>query len=777
MSNEKFIDRNIAELCTLYSATHGFSINLKRVVPDFIDGLKPVARRSLYIMFLKDNGRQFRKLASIAGDIIGRVHAHGETNCIECIVGLAQWWGNQIPLIEGQGNWGGPDGSPAAAARYITARLSDYAYDCFFADWKDSAVDMVLAYDGETKEPVYLPAKYPNILLNGTLGIGYAQSSMIPCFNFKEVIEATIKLMKNANAEILLIPDSPTGSSIIEGDFKKINNGNGTYSMRCTYEIDDESNVISITSLPYQVTMGTVKERIADIKEKGGLSELLSMQDYSRGDINLKLKIRDEVNPFSFLKRLIENVAGLEKTYPVNITVTNDYKSYDLSTKGVLLEWIKYRREQKRVVVGHKRTTLLAELRTLDVKIFLMSGSNLQTTIDIFKNGINRAAIEKQLIQTYKNSEIKMDSLQAKVLSEMRMHELSIEAYEKVKARREEVIKELAEVEEILNTESGIDDLIISELRSGIKKFGTPRKSAVVPFKISNSMDVEGNCVLQLSSDGMIQRKTCTDLNEEPVPNDSCGFATLVGNDNAFVLVDEDGYFSFVKVNELPVDQEVPVNRFLKLPLGNIVGLLPYDIDSTQCTILISRDGVLKKMRISEMKPSKKPCIELSKGDKLVRAIVVNNNTKKDILVYTENGMGQRFDPNDIKITSAAAKGWEGFKLDNDYIVGCYPINPEKEYLVYITKKGKARLNKTAFLPQRVNKRDDMLNLIPVPDRDSLLAVIGVNKLDKLLVYYQDAVTEEIEIKRMRANTMSASPLKVIERSVVSNYLVKARVL
>ena len=776
MNVEKFIDKNIAELCTLYSATHGYSINLKRVVPDFIDGLKPVARRSLYIMFLKDQGKVFRKLASISGDITGRVHPHGGVSCEDCIVGMSRWWANTLPLIDGYGNWGNARGDEAAAPRYILAKLSDYAYDCFFSDWKEAAVDMVMAYDGETKEPLYLPAKYPNVLVNGTLGIGYAQSSMIPCFNFKEVIQATIKLIKNEDSHILLIPDSPTGCHIIEGDFQKIcDRGIGTYSMRCTYEIDDEHNEIKITSLPYQVTMDTVTEKIADVKEKNGFPELMTMHDYSGTEIDLRLKIRDDVNPYKFLKKLIESVGGLERTYPVNITVTNDYKSYDFSVKGLLLEWINYRREQVRVVVTNKRTGLLAEQRTNDVKIFLLTKDNLTTTIQIFKNSRNRVEIEKNLIAKYHDSEIRMDSLQAKTLSEMKMYELSIESYEKCLARREELYKELKEVEDILNTDNGIDNLIISQLQEGVKKYGIPRKSSVVPKKISISTEVPGNCILQLSSDGIILRKSCSNLDEDPIPSDTNGFATVVDNDNAFVVVDENGKYAFVKVKELPVDQEVPLNRFIRHNLGNIVGLLPYDIDSTQCCVLISANGIIKRIRIADIKPSKRPCIELLDKDKLIRAIVVNNNTKKDILIYTDKGMGQRFDPNAIKVTSINAKGGEGFRLVDDSIVGCYLINPDNEFLLYVTKKAKVRLNETKFLPQRVKKQDEMVNLIPIPDRDKLLSVIGVNKKDKVIVYYNDSETEKIEVKNLPVSTMSMAPNKVTKKNTVSSYLVKAK--
>jgi DNA gyrase subunit A len=170
--NEKFIDRNIGELCTEFDCIHGVNVNIMRMSPDYVDGLKLVARRLLYIMYLKDRGKNFRKVASITGDTIARIHHHGQVSVYACLVNLAQWWNNNIPLIEGLGNYGSCSGDKAGADRYIQAKLSDYAYDCFFSDWKESAVDMILGADEETLEPMYLPAKYPNILINGALGIG-----------------------------------------------------------------------------------------------------------------------------------------------------------------------------------------------------------------------------------------------------------------------------------------------------------------------------------------------------------------------------------------------------------------------------------------------------------------------------------------------------------------------------------------------------------------------------------------------------------------------------
>lgn len=779
--SEKFIDKNIASLCEMYDKIRGANVNIARISPDFIDGLKPVQRRALYIIYLKDQGKNFRKLATISGDTFGRVHPHSPTSIDDAVVGIEQPWHNSIPLIDGDGNFGSVAGDPAGASRYIRARLSSYAYACFFEDWKDSVVDMVMGYDEETKEPLYLPAKYPNILLNGCLGIGYGLASNIPCFNFKEVVDATILLMSNPEANIVLIPDSPTGADIIEGDFASLcNTGSSSYSMRCKYEIDDENNIITIIALPYMITANSIREKIADIKEKGGLSELVSMNDLTGKDVKIQLIIRNDINPYKFMRKLIKEIAGLEKGYPVNITVVNDYEVYDYSIKQLLLEWIRWRREQKRTVITHKRTSLLAEQRTNDVKIFLINKENLDETISIFRSSRNREEIEKRLIERYHNSEIRMDSLQARAISNMRFHELSIESYETCLKKREELIKDIKEIEELLNEENGVDRIIVAELRDGIKRFGYPRRSNVVPYKIKVSSDVEGYCNLQLSSDGNILRKVATNVYEELVPTDSNGFAVRVDNDSSFIIIDEYGYHSFIKVKDIPINTEVPLNRFLKRSLsGNIIAMLPNDIESTKCCTLISRKGVLKRIKIADMGPSKKPCIALDKGDTLVRGLITESKTIKDILVYTKEGMGQRFDPNNIRITSPTAKGSNGFKLKgDDEITGCYTINPEEnQYICYVTMKGKMRLNLIDYLPIRTSKHDAMLRLISINDRDKLVSVIGCNKLDKLQVFFDDGDTEVIDINKLEEGTMSSDPKKVTSKNAVSTNIIKVKLL
>lgn len=778
---ERVIKKNIALLCEEYDKVFGTNKNYRTSPSAISDGLKLVNRRLLYMMFLRQ-GKSALKVETIDGAVIGALHSHGPTAVYNALINIAQPWKNNIPLIHVPDNVGTISGDPAGAARYISARISDYAWDCFFADWKYSIVDMTMGYDEKTKESVYLPAKYPNVLINGILGIGYGDNSNIPPFNFTEVVTATIKLMKNPEANVMLIPDSPTGCDIVESNFKKIfERGIGVYKMRCTYEIDAKNNIIRITSLPYQVNLSNSKdsngiiERIADIKEAGGLSELIGMADNTTKSIDLSLHIRKDVNPYKFMKKLIETIAGLQRDYCVNITVVDDYRSQDYSVRGILLEWIKYRREQKHIVLNNKLSILIADIRINDIMIFILSGNNIENTIKLFRSSKNKAEIERRLVEEYSNTEIHMDSLQAKTLSELRMYELSTETRDACIEKRETLKKELEELEEILNDPNGADKIIIEELQEGIKLYGSKRRSRIVPNKIDVTIQVDGSCYLYLSADGNIQRVEVTNEDADPVPLELNSFAVKVENDSAFIVIDEKGNYSLIKASDIPLDNEVPISRFTKNISDKIAALVPYDIDSPACCTLISKYGSIKKFRVSELRPSKKPCMELLGEDSIISGIYTKDvMTKKNVLVFTDHGYGQVIDPNEVRLVGYSAKGINWFKLKTgDEIVGAYLVNDNLPYLLYVTTKGKMRLNRSEFLPIRKNKGDEMIRLISLSDREKLLMVVGCLKSDSLEVFFSDDTSETIQVKSMKEQTMGSLPEKVVSKNMVSNNIVK----
>jgi DNA gyrase/topoisomerase IV subunit A len=279
----------------------------------------------------------------------------------------------------------------------------------------------------------------------------------------------------------------------------------------------------------------------------------------------------------------------------------------------------------------------------------------------------------------------------------------------------------------------------------------------------------------------MILRRPATNVDEEPIPTDSNGFAVKVDNDASFILINDMGYHTFIKVKDVPVDSEVPVIRYAKFNIdtSKIVAMLPCDIESNLSCTLISKNGVMKRIRVADMGPSKKPCIDIGQDDRLVKGIITNIKSSKDLLVYTKEGRGQRLDPNNIRITSPLAKGGNGFKLlKGDEIIGCYRIDPEEnQYLLYITAKGKIRLNDISYLPTRDSKHDAMVSLISLNDRDKLVSIIGCNRHDKLQVFYDDQTSEIIDISKIEVSTMGSEPKKLTTKNAVSNNIVKAKIV
>lgn len=781
MIERNYPERDVASLAFEYDMVHAVNVNLARMSTDLIDGLKNVQRRILYVMYKNGNHTKYRKLSNIDGDVFGKAHPHSPDAIYGAIVKMAQPWRNLIPFIDGSGNFGTIAGDVSGADRYISARLSEFAYDCFFSEFEDANVYMEAPYDESTNfpRPLALPAKYPVVLLNGSKGIGIGASTDVPAFNFREIIDATITLMKNPNARITLIPESTSYASIVESDFGRMcESSRGSYTERCTYEIDDVNNIIIFTSLPENVESRDVTTKLSSLMETN-MPEIISVDDESKERIRIVVGVRHDVNPYKLLKRLISKdlVPGLEANVTWKLSITYERKTIDYSITDLLASWINWRREQANVIIMKRRSRLMAMYRYNEVKIFILRPENLNETVNLYRAS-NREDIESKLIKKYGNSEIRMDSYLAHSLSGLRMYELTKDSYQECLDLRERLKKELAELEEINNTENGIDKYIIAQLREGAKKYGTPRRSNVVPKKISVTNEVEGTCILQLSSNGTILRKLATNVDMEPVPSDSDGFACMVDNDSSFILINEFGNHSFIRVKDIPLDTELPVMRFAKFSLpGQIIGMLPINFDQTNHCILISKHGMIKRINIRDIMPSKKPLITLEPGDSLNRGIVITAKSSKEILIYTKNGMGQRLHPGSIRLTLPTAKGGTGFKLDpNDEIIGCFAVSPEKDYLLYTTQNGKMRLNNNSYLPSRKSKHDEMVQLISL-GRDKLISVIGCNKHDIARVFFNDGTSEDIEIKYIPESTMSSPPVKQTKKNSVSFNVIKVRII
>ncbi|NNV04694.1 DNA gyrase subunit A, partial [Brevibacillus sp. MCWH] len=282
MKEKNVIVENIGDLCTQYMQIFGANTNLMRHIPTLIDGLKPGERRILYALYndlgSRPNGKM-TKSSRITGETVGKYHPHGDIPVYQTLVKMAQSWNNNLVLIDGQGNFGSPKGDPAAASRYTEARISYYAYKCFFEDFDLKLVSTKKNYLGDLEEPEYLPARYPNVLINNTFGIGYGLSTGLPTYNAKEVLELTLKLLEDPEYEnVVLIPDSPTGAHIVdEGQFEEISKtGKGKFKMRGEIEVDLDRNELIIRSLPLYVNSNDVKDDIIKLYKDGKLRGITS---------------------------------------------------------------------------------------------------------------------------------------------------------------------------------------------------------------------------------------------------------------------------------------------------------------------------------------------------------------------------------------------------------------------------------------------------------------------------------------------------------------------
>ena len=447
---EQIIRKNLAEECENYIKLFGANKNLYRIIPSMIDGLKPVQRRFLYSLYKGKGRTQFIKMAKAAADTTAAYHPHGSASVEDVGAKMASPIANNLTTVEGQGNFGSYKSDEAAASRYIECKLSKYALECFFRDFDISNVDMKPTYTGDDVEPEYLPAKYPHALINPQLsGIGYAFASNIPPFNFKEVLEATIILLKYPDAKILLIPDSPTGAEIVDdGQFERINaEGLGTFTLRGKCEVDVQKNIITITSIPLQTTIDDIIRKIVELREKKVFDEIKDIKDYSgEKHVRTLIYLDQNADPYATIEKLYTKGTGLKKTYPVGLKMVDDYRDVDYGVRSFLLDWISYRRDTVRSSFNSKLIATMEEKNINDALLLILAGKNGEATIKLARESANKDAFAKALMEKYG-----INSQQASTISNMRIYAFTKDAYEEYKKKEPILIQQIKDLEATLD--------------------------------------------------------------------------------------------------------------------------------------------------------------------------------------------------------------------------------------------------------------------------------------------------------------------------------------
>ena len=784
---EKVEIHNIADICKTWNQICGANKNLYRSVPSMVDGLKPGARRLLYTMYKEYNKNSFAKVATIVGSTL-KLHPHGDVAIADTLVAAAQSWNNSLPLIDGKGNFGSMMGDAHAAQRYPEAKMSEYAWDCFFKDFTDSNVDMRPSYDGRTVEPDVLPAKYPNALINGSLGIGYGLASNIPPYNFAEVMRATISLIKDPTANVYIVPDSPTGCLVVDdNNFASIcNNGYGNYRMRGEVKISPQTNVVTIVSEPYQVASNNIKDKIIDLRESKVLPEVIDLKDRSnlKNGICIILTLKPDADPEKFVEKLYSKNTGLEKDYPVSIKLIDDFKDVDYTITSFLLEWIEYRRELKRTSFNFRLTKTLEAQQINDIMLFMLDKDNYEITMRILKSANNKADLAARIMSQY-SSILRMSSLQANTIADMRMHEFTKEAHALYRQKKIDLTEELDKINDVLNNPSKIDDIIINELTDGIKKFGTARKSKIISLTEDTVPNTEH--VICVTPSGLCKK---VDISSDYVGRMNEAFIAIRAfNRQLMYSFDDKGIATRFSISDIPnmdnSDAGIPLSRYASSSKfgGDIIALQQFydeysDIDN-HYLIFVTANGFAKKTPLSEIvgKKGSFVSIKVNDDDRLISVThYTTHKGAKDLIIFTKNGIGTRVDIDDIPINSRTSMGFRRINVpEHDEIAGANKIIPSDEFVVYITRRGKLKLTELKYLPKQ-KKREQLMQLIDIGN-DELIAIKSVSKNDDIAIFTRNAQTEIVSCNAIPVTTRIAQATKIVKNANNGNPVIGYKII
>jgi DNA gyrase subunit A len=686
---------------------YAMSVIVDRALPDVRDGLKPVHRRILYAMWtlgLRANAK-FRKSATVVGEVLGKYHPHGDVAVYDSMVRMAQEFAMRYPLVRGQGNFGSIDGDGAAAMRYTEAKLSGIAEELLF-DIDRETVDFRPNYDGSHDEPKVLPAKLPNLLLNGTLGIAVGMATNIPPHNLSEVCDGIMALIENADIEIdelvKLIPgpDFPTGGLIYnKNDIKQAySTGKGGIVMRAKTEIVEEkagSFRIIVDELPYQVNKAQLLEKIAELVTEKKIEGIRDLRDESNKDgIRIVVELKKDAYPKKVLNQLFK-MTQLQETFHVNsLCLVDGIQPRILTLKNLLEEYLTHRKEVVRRRTQYELDRAKERLHILEgLRIALLK---IDQVIETIKKSKDKDEAKENLMKKFKLSEI-----QSQAILDMRLQQLANLERLKVEQEWEEKKKLIDELESILASAKKILGIIKSEVEGLKEKFGDERRTKIIAgpvgeFSMEDLVPQEDTLVM-LTADGYIKR-----LPPDTFKSQGRGGKGVIGLETK----DEDQVLSMFTTNthtelmfftnrgrvfrlkayELPVGSRTSkgqaIVNFLQLAPGEKVSVtLPMEnMDGSKFLVMVTSQGTIKKSALDEFANVRRSgliAITLHDGDELIWVKPSTGND--DISLVTREGQSIRFSEEDVRGMGRNAAGVRGIllKKKNDEVVGMDVINPK----------------------------------------------------------------------------------------------------
>ncbi|MEN2985976.1 MAG: DNA gyrase subunit A [Thermodesulfovibrionaceae bacterium] len=793
---------------------YAMSVIIGRALPDVRDGLKPVQRRILYAMFREGllAGKKYSKCAGVVGEVLKKYHPHGDQAVYEALVRMAQDFNMRYPLVDGQGNFGSIDGDPPAAYRYTEARLTKIAEE-LLQDIDKETVPFAPNFDATTEEPLVLPTRIPNLLINGSSGIAVGMATNIPPHNLREIIDALIKLIDEPNTSqeelfgIVKGPDFPTGGIIygVEGIKELYTTGKGLIKVRAKIKIEKEwkgkkgkentlfdseqegkvyRERIVITEIPYQINKAKLIEKIAELVKEKRIEGITEIRDESnREGIRVVLELKKGEVPEVILNNLYKHTQ-METTFGGIILAIVDGQPKILSLKEALLEFIKHRRD-----VVLKRTTF--DLKKAEQHAHILEGlkiavENLDEVISIIRSSQSPEEAKKRLTKKFPLTEI-----QAQAILDMRLQRLTGLEREKIIRDYEETIKEIERLKAILGSETLVLEIIKNELKEIKDKYGDERKTEIVlETREINFEDLisKEEMVIMLTHLGYIKRTTLSDYRSQKrggkgftpmeTMTDDYIDTVVVGSTHDHILF----FTNLGRVYSLRVYQIPEAGRLSKgkavvnvIPLQDgekiTTTLICKDLDKGYLT-MFTKKGFVKKTSIEEFKNIRQRgifAIQLQEGDELIS---VRKTTGADqLIIVTRKGMAIRFFEDDIRPTGRVSRGVIGIRFTNSDEVVSADVVSEDSYVFTITENGIGK--RTSIREYPIQKRGGVgvKNIRLTQKTGYVVASVQVKEEDEIVICSSSKIIR-VKISGIPSQGRNTTGVKVInlskEDSVVS---------